>query len=181
MKNRFTALACLAFVLLFAAAASAQMGMGPGGGPGYGPGGGMMGGGPGYGMMGGGPGYGGWDNYRLTPEQQKAYQAIADKYQADFAKLASEMWAKRAQLNAVLAQEKIDRSQAKTLAGEIGELSARACAMRVDMLVDLRESGISYYGLDMMHGGMMHGGMMGYGMMGGPWHRGNMPGYGGTR
>lgn len=167
MKNRITTIACLAFVLLFAVTASAQMGMGPGGG--------MMGGGPGYGMM-GGPGYGGWNNYQLTPEQQKAYQDIAAKYQADFAKLSSEMWSKRAQLNAVLAQEKIDRAQAKALAAEIGKLSAQAYAMRVDMLVDMRESGISYYGLDMMHGGMMGGGMMD-----GPWHRGGRPGYGGTQ
>jgi zinc resistance-associated protein len=132
---------------------------------GMGPGGGMMGGGPGYGgMMGGGPGYGG-GNYQLSPEQQKAYQEIAGKYQAQFAKLSEQMWTKHAQLNAILAQDKIDAAQARSLAKEIGALSAQAIETRVNMLIDMREKGFSYYGMGMMGGGM-YGGMMGPGMMG---------------
>ncbi|OIQ50697.1 Zinc resistance-associated protein precursor [Pseudodesulfovibrio hydrargyri] len=157
MINRNITMATLAIVLLFAVSAFAQMGMGPGGGM-MGPG--MMGGGPG--MMGGGPGYGG--NYQLTPEQQKAYQEIVGKYQAQFAKLSEQMWNKHAQLNAVLAQDKVDAAQARSLAKDIGGLAAQTFETRVNMLVDMREKGFSYYGLGMMHGGMMGGpGMMGYG------------------
>ncbi|WP_338669542.1 periplasmic heavy metal sensor [Pseudodesulfovibrio methanolicus] len=165
MKNSFITLVSLAFVLLLSIPASAQMGMGPGGG--------MMGGGPGYGRM-MGPGYGG-GNYQLSPEQQKAYQEISAKYQAQFAKLSEQMWTKHAQLNAVLAQDKIDAGQARSLAKEIGALSAQALETRVNMLIDMREKGFSYYGMGMMGGGM-YGGMMGPGMMG-PGH-GYHGGYG---
>lgn len=124
-------------------------------------------------MMGTGGGYGNrgmWNNYQATPEQQKAYQEIIDKHQADFAQLADKMWAKRAQLNGILAQEKVDRKQAKQLAKEIGELLSQCYGLQVEMLVDMREKGLSYYGMGMMHGGMMGGGMMDMmqgGMMGG--------------
>ncbi|MGE4424311.1 MAG: periplasmic heavy metal sensor [Pseudodesulfovibrio sp.] len=153
MINRNITIASLAFVLIFSVSAFAQMGMG---------GGGMMGGGPGYGMM-TGPGYGG--NYQLSPEQQKAYQEIVGKYQAQFAKLSEQMWTKHAQLNAVLAQDKIDAAQARSLAKEIGALSTQVFETRVNMLIDMREKGFSYYGMGMMNGGM-YGGMMGGGMMG---------------
>jgi zinc resistance-associated protein len=153
MINRNIIIASLAFVLVFAVSAFAQMGMGPGGG--------MMG----PGMMGYGYGgnYGG--NYQYTPEQQKAYQEIVGKYQAQFAQLSEQMWNKQAQLNAVLAQDKIDSGQAKSLAKEIGALSAQSVETRVNMLIDMREKGFSYYGMGMMGGGM-YGGMMGPGMMG---------------
>lgn len=170
MINRNITLAVLAITLLFAVPALAQMGMGPGGG--------MMGGGQGMmggpGMMGGqGYGYGG--NYQLSPEQQKAYQEVTGKYRAQFAQLSEQMWNKHAQLNAVLAQDKIDAAQARTLAKEIGALSAKALETRVNMLIDMREKGFSYYGL-----GMMHGGMMGPGMMGGRGYHGGY-GYGGQQ
>lgn len=142
------------FLLLFSSVAFGQM-MRPGGGPGY------------HGM---------WNNYQPTPEEQKAYQEITDKYQADFTKLADKMWAKRARLNAAIAQEKVDRKQVKTLAGEVGELLSQCYALQVEMMVDMREKGLSYYGMGMMHGGMMHGGMMdmmmGGMMMDGQWNRG---------
>ena len=168
MINRSITLAFLAIAMLFSVPSFAQMGMGPGNG--------RMGGGQGYGMMGGGPGYGYGGNYRLSPEQQKAYQEITAKYQAQFAKLSEQKWTKHAQLNAVLAQDKIDAAQARTLAKEIGALSAQAYEARVNMLIDMREQGFSYYGL-----GMMHGGMMGPGMMGGRGYQGGYGyGYGGA-
>jgi zinc resistance-associated protein len=173
MINRNIAIASLALLLLFAVPALAQMGMGPGSG--------MMGGGMmGPGMMGGGPGYGyGYGGgYQMTPEQRKAYQEIAGKYQAQFAKLSEQMWNKHAQLNAVLAQDKIDAAQARSLSKEIGALSAQVFETRVNMLIDMREKGFSYYGLGMMHGGHM-GGMMGPGMMGGYGYHGGY-GYGGA-
>jgi zinc resistance-associated protein len=172
MINRNIAIASLALMLLFAVPAFAQMGMGPGSG--------MMGGGMmGPGMMGGGPGYGYGYGYQLTPEQQKAYQEIAGKYQAQFAKLSEQMWNKHAQLNAVLAQDKIDAAQARSLSKEIGALSAQVFETRVNMLIDMREKGFSYYGLGMM-GGHMGGGMMGPGMMGGHGYHGGY-GYGGAQ
>jgi zinc resistance-associated protein len=149
MINRNITLASLVIALLCAVPAFAQMGMGPGGG--------MMGGG----MMGGGSGYGYDDGYQLTAEQQKAYQEVVGKYRAQFAKLSEQVWNKHTQLNAVLSEDKVDADRARTLAKEIGELSAQRFETRVNMLIDLREKGLSYYGLGMMHGGMRHGGMMG--------------------
>jgi zinc resistance-associated protein len=117
-----------------------------------------------------GPGGGMWNNYQTTPEQQKAFVAITEKYQPEFAKIADKMWAKRAQLNGILAQEKIDRKKVKSLAAEVGALLAQSYELQVEMLTDLREKGVSFYGMGMMHGGMMGGGMMDMmqgGMMGG--------------
>lgn len=148
MKNRSVVLLSLLFLLLYSSVAFGQM-MGPGGGAGY------------HGM---------WNNYQTTPEQQKAFQEITDKYQPSFTKFADTMWSKRAQLNGILAQEKIDRKQAKALAKEVGALLAQCYELQVEMLADMREMGLSYYGMGMMHGGMMGGGMMdmmGGGMMGG--------------
>ena len=178
MRNEFIALSCLLLLLLCPSVASAQM-MGSGMGHGMGPG---MG--PGMAYGGWGSGGGKWGGYGLSPEQEKAYAEIAQKYQGELGKISERMWAQRAQLNALLAQDKIDRKQAKALAGEIGALSTRACQLRVEMLIDLREKGFSFYGLGMMGHGMMGPGMMGPGMMGGgmmgggPWHHGNRPGYG---
>jgi len=173
MRNTFIALSCLLLLLLCPSVASAQM-MGPGMGHGMGPG---MG--PGMAYGGWGSGGGKWGGCGFSPEQKKAYAEIARKYQGEMTKISERMWAERAQLNALLAQDKIDRKQAETLAGKIGALSTQACLLRVKMLIDLRENGFSYYGLGMMGHGMMGPGMMGGGMMGGgPWRSGNRPGYG---
>ncbi|WP_158509909.1 Spy/CpxP family protein refolding chaperone [Pseudodesulfovibrio indicus] len=160
----------LAALLLFSTVAFGQM-MGPGGGPG----------GPGH--------HGMWNNYQASPEQQKAYQEIFDKYQGDLSRLADKMWSKRAQLNGLLAQEKVDRKQVKQLADEVGALLSQCYALQVDMLVDMREKGLSYYGMGMMHGGMMGGGMMdmmmgnmmNMMMGGGQWHQGGQWYPGGDR
>lgn len=133
----------LSFLLLCSSVAFGQM-MGSGGGYGY------------HGM---------WNNYQTTPEQQKAYQEIIDKYQASFAQLADKMWSKRAQLNGLIAQDKVDRKQTTRLAKEVGELLSQCYGLQVEMLIDMRKKGLSYYGMGMMHGGMMGGGMMD--MMGG--------------
>jgi len=138
----------------------------------------MMGGqpgqimGPGETRSGGGMGSGGgmWKNYQATPEQQKTFQEITAKYQPGFAAMADKLWAKRTQLNGILAQEKIDRKQVKELSKEIGALLGQSYELQVEMLADMREKGLSYFGMGMMHGGMMGGGMMDMmqgGMMGG--------------
>lgn len=114
-----------------------------------------------------------WSNYNASPEQVKAYQMITEKYQPRFLELADQMWAKSAQLNGAIAQDKIDKALVKKLAKETGAIMAQTYELRVEMLVDMREQGLSYYGMGMMHGGMMGGGMMGGGMMGG-----GMMGYG---
>lgn len=159
-------------------------GYGPGymmNGPGYGPGYMMNGQGYGPGYMMNGPGY-----YQASPEQQAAYQEVYGKYGPKFEKASEAMWAKRAELDALLAQPKVDRKKALALANEIGDLSAEACRTNIEMLVDLREKGVPFYGMGMMHGGMMGGygmmgyGMGGYGMMGG-YGQGMMRGYGGWR
>lgn len=129
-------------------------------------------------MMGSGRGHGMWNNYQASPEQQKAYQDIIDKYQPDFSKLADTMWSKRAQLNGAVAQEKVDRTKVRALAKEVGDLLSQCYRLQVDMMLDMREKGVSYYGMGMMHGGMMGGGMMDMMMggmmnmmMGGQWNR----------
>lgn len=157
MKKQLVLTACLAFLLLFSSVSFGQM-MGPGGG------------------MGNGGGYGGamWNNnYQPTPEQQKACQLIMEKYQPEFTKMTDSLWAKKAQLNAILAQKKVDSKQARTIAKEVGELMAKSYEVKVQMIIEMREKGLSYFGMGMMSGCMMDGGMM---MGGGPryQHRGQM-------
>ena len=162
MRKQYTVFTWLMCLLLLAPAAFGQM-MGPGSGAGTGSGPGY-GAGPGYG---GGPGHGSgmWNNYRATPEQQQAFQGIMEKYQAPCTELAEKIWAKRALLNGLLAQEKIDRKQVQTLAKEVGALMAQAYEMQVEMLADMREKGLSHYGMGMMGGGMMGGRRQYPGMM----------------
>ncbi|SME92613.1 Spy/CpxP family protein refolding chaperone [Desulfovibrio gilichinskyi] len=161
MTKKITLFSCMMFMLLFSSAAFGQM-MGSGGGMGYG--GGMR-----SNSM--------WNNYQPTPEQEKTFQEITSKYQPSFAKLKDAMWAKRVQLNGILAQDKINRKQTTALAKEVGALIAQCYELQVEMQADMREKGISYYGMGMMHGGMMD--MMDMMMDGGRYSpRGAQQGYG---
>jgi zinc resistance-associated protein len=114
-------------------------------------------------MMSGGHGTpgGAWGSYQATPEQEAAVREIMDKYQPSMTAVAERMWAARAELNGELAREKIDRNTVKALAKKIGDMLAQSYEMQVEMLMEMRVKGLSYYGMGMMHGGMMGGGMMG--------------------
>ncbi len=119
-------------------------------------------------MMSGGHGVpgGAWGSYQATPEQEAAVKEIMDKYQPSITATAERIWAARAELNGELARDTIDRNTVKTLAKKIGGMLAQSYEMQVEMLMEMRAKGLSYYGMGMMHGGLMHGGMMGGGMMG---------------
>lgn len=153
----------LGLVLAFTCtAASAQMHSGQGmmGGQGYYGGNQDSSQGMPYGM-GYGMGY-----QRMDPKQVEAYQAVLKKYQDSLGGLMEKIWAKRSLLNAELAQEKVDSKKVLGLADDLGKLMSEACVQHTKMMIEMREKGLPYTGMGMMHGGMMGGSGMGYGMMG---------------
>ncbi|QGY39681.1 periplasmic heavy metal sensor [Pseudodesulfovibrio cashew] len=164
--KRFTALVFGLAMLLVGSMAFAQMGYGHG----------YHMGGQGYAQDGRGYPAGQTGGWGLSKEQQQAYQTIAEKYRPQLVDLTNKLWARRALLNAELAQEKIDRKKVTALAGETGDLMKQCHMLQVEMQADMREQGLPYYGMGMMHGGYgMMGGGMGYmhgGMMGGNWGSG---------
>jgi zinc resistance-associated protein len=123
----------------------------------------------------GAPG-GAWGSYQATPEQEAAVREIMDKYQPSISATAERIWAARAELNGELARDKIDRNTVKALAKKIGDMLGQSYEMQVEMLMEMRARGLSYYGMGMMHGGLMGGGLMGGGMMGGGMMDGGMTG-----
>jgi zinc resistance-associated protein len=113
-------------------------------------------------------------NYQLTEEQQQAMQQVQQEYGEKLQAMAQDLWSKQARLHAELAAKNLDRDKINDLVQEIGELRSRMFATRVDMLLALRDKGISYYGTCMMRGGGMGwgGGMMGPGWGGQGYQRG---------
>jgi Spy/CpxP family protein refolding chaperone len=111
----------------------------------------------------------------MTAEEQKIVQDIVTKHHATMVDLHKKIFAKRAELNAVMAQEKFDTAKARAMAKEIIDLESGLMKSRLDMFIEMREKGVSYYSACMMggrmgygmggRGMMMDGGMMGPGMM----------------
>lgn len=134
-----------------------------------------MRGGSGYHMMGSGM------MSQLTTEEQKTVNDLVQKYHGPMMELKKQLFAKRAELNAVMAQEKFDPKKARALSKEISALQSRFTEQHTEMFIEMREKGVSYYGTCMSggrmgrgmimddntmgRGMMMDGGMMGSGMM----------------
>ncbi len=103
---------------------------------------------------------------QMTAEEQKIVQDIVQKHHGQMVDLHKKIFAKQAELNAVMAQEKFDAAKARAMAKEIIALEADFMKSRLDMFIEMREKGVSYYGTCMIGGHMgpcMMGGM-GYGM-----------------
>jgi zinc resistance-associated protein len=106
---------------------------------------------------------------QMTAEEQKIVQDIVEKHHGELVDLHKKIFAKRAELNAVMAQEKFDAGKARTMAKEIVSMQSGLMEKKLGMFIEMREKGISYYGTCMVGGRMgpcMMGGSMGSGMRG---------------
>jgi Spy/CpxP family protein refolding chaperone len=107
---------------------------------------------------------------QMTAQEQKIVQDIVMKHHDRIVDLHRKIFAKRAELNAVMAQEKFDTAKARAMAKEIIALETDLMKNRLDMFIEMREKGVSYYGACMVGGHMgpcargARGGGMGYGM-----------------
>lgn len=96
---------------------------------------------------------------QLSAEEQKTVQELVPTYQQTMMDLMKKIFAKRAELNAVMAQEKFDGTKARALGKELVNLHGQLMEQHLGMFIEMREKGVSYYGT------CMTGGMMGRGMM----------------
>lgn len=101
---------------------------------------------------------------QLTDAEQKTVMDLMQKYHGPMMELKKQLYAKRAGLNAVMAQENFDGKKARALGKEISALQTRLMDQHMEMFIEMREKGVSYYGT-CMSGGRMGRGMMGPGMM----------------
>lgn len=101
---------------------------------------------------------------QLTDEEQKTVMEVMQKYHGPMMELKKQLFAKRAELNAVMAQEKFDIKRARVLGKEISNHQDKLLEQQLEMIFEMREKGVSYYGT-CMSGSRMGGGMMGPGMM----------------
>ncbi len=114
------------------------------------------------GMMGGQGGMmGNMNPYaQLTPEKQAAAAAIDKAFAAKAADIRQRMWAKNAEMEAVLAQPKADRKKAAALSKDLAALQGEMQDAMIDRRIKIaEETGITMpMGKGMMGPGM--GGMM---------------------
>jgi zinc resistance-associated protein len=96
---------------------------------------------------------------QLTAEEQKTVTEVSKKYQGPMMELRKQLFAKHAELNAVMAQEKFDPKKARALSKEILTLRNKMMEQHMEMNIEMREKGVSYYST------CMTGGKMGRGMM----------------
>jgi len=109
----------------------------------------------------GGP-MGGMSPYaQLTPEKQAAVASIDQAFAAKQADIRQRMWAKNAEMEAVLAQPKADRTKAATLSKDLAALQGEMQDAMIDRRIRIaEETGVTMpLGKGMMMGPGM-GGMM---------------------
>lgn len=128
----------------------------------------------GHGTMGGGMGMMGVD-----PVKMQQVQKIVAEYQPKLFQLRQDLYTRKAELNAALAQAQPDVSKAKNIAKQIADLQGQQLMQMVEMRARItKETGIRMpmkgMGMGGMGSGMMGGGMgcpmmqgMSGGMMGG--------------
>lgn len=161
--------------LLITALALPAFGRGPGWGGG--PGGGGWGGGPAYDC----PNYYGRSQSNLTDEQRNQLAELGRKYYDSTAQLRTQMWAKRGELQSLLASPNPDPEKARTLQKDLSELRSKMAQERLNFTLEERKInpdarfGGGYgrgYGRGMGRGpGMGHGRHMGGGFgPGGYWN-----------
>ncbi|RLB19988.1 MAG: hypothetical protein DRG71_10420 [Deltaproteobacteria bacterium] len=89
--------------------------------------------GPGYCWQ-GTPAYG-----ALTPEQQTKLDKLQQDFYNETAKLRSELWAKRGELNALLSSPNPDEQRVKELQAQINELRNQLSQKRLDFDLQARK------------------------------------------
>ncbi len=112
----------------------------------------------------------------MTPEKHATMQKMHEDFATATADLKKQVYAKEAELNAVLYGEKVDDKKVEALTSEINALNAKIYAEQVKMHKQMAKEGIvpmggkgmmDGKGCPMMGGKGMGGGM---GMMGGMQH-----------
>lgn len=128
--------------------------------------------GSGNGMMNGyGPGI------QVAPEQQEAFDKIFEKHQDKMEGLRNEMWAKNLELNALTESGKAEKSDIRSLVGDLTKLREKMQTERESFFNELEAAGIEPLaaagnapcagrGPGMMGGGQGYG--QGYGPGNGP-------------
>ena len=182
MRNLFLGCGALLLALLFSTAVFAR---------GYGPSDQRM---MGYGQgqyqqgWGQGPSFSGG----MSPEQQQALQEAYARHQEAVETLSAKLYAKQAELNALLSDSKSSQKEIDRTVGEINELRSALYKEQVAIQMELRKQGLPYgcpgmgqglgYGMGSKGGGHGWGGGMmgpgGGGMMGPGWGGGGMMGPG---
>lgn len=94
----------------------------------------------------GGPGFG--PGPQLTPEQQQQAQEIFNQQYANTESARQQLYAKRAELNALLASPNPDKGRIQALSREIGELNGVLLGARSEVRNQLQQKGIpgDFYG-----------------------------------
>ncbi|MEZ4599342.1 MAG: periplasmic heavy metal sensor [Syntrophotaleaceae bacterium] len=124
----------------------------------------------------------GMDMAQLSPEEQQVVRDLMQKYHGQMVDMHKKIFAKRAELNAAMAQEEFNAGNARSLVKDIAKMQSDLTQMKLNMFIEMREKGVSYYGTCMVGGGMgpclmgdgRGSGGMGRGMM----PDGDMMGYG---
>lgn len=107
---------------------------------------------------------------KLSPEEQEIAKKLMQKNHDKLMELHKKIFAKRAELNAVMAQEKFEPQKARTLVNELASLESDLTKNHLGMFIEMRQQGVSYYGTCMIGGRMgpcATGVGMGRGMMDG--------------
>lgn len=92
--------------------------------------------GGGYGMMGNGPGM------QVAPEQQEAFDKLFDKHSTKMEQLRNDMWAKNLELNALVESGKAEKSDIRSLVGDITKLREKMQVERSSFFDELDAAGI---------------------------------------
>jgi len=91
----------------------------------------------------------GWSGYgQLSPEQQRLLQSIYAEYSGQLYALKGEILAAQAELEARLAAPSVDGQQIEPVVERLNRLRNDFLATRVDMIVDMRRSGLPFFGLE---------------------------------
>jgi zinc resistance-associated protein len=101
---------------------------------------------------------------QLTEQEQKTAMEVMQKHHGPMMELKKQLFSKRAELNAVMAQEKFDAKKARSFGKEIAVIQNKMMDQHMEMVIEMREKGVSYYGTCTM-GGPMGSGMGGQRMM----------------
>ena len=90
---------------------------------------------------------GAWGSYgQLSHEQQQALQRIYGEYSGRLYELRSLIYAKKAELNALLSKSRIDTAAIENLVSELNELRSELLATQVEMVMEMRQNGLPFFG-----------------------------------
>lgn len=83
---------------------------------------------------------------QLSEQDQKTIEELRQKYHGPMMDLRQQIHAKRAELNAAMAQDEFNPQQARTLGRDINKLQGEMREQHLEMLIEMREKGVSHVG-----------------------------------